>query len=301
MYKAIKLREKNIKAAGERVSVMFQRYEGTTWEERFLPRLTSKQVKALPKEKALVILPVGAVEQHGPHLPVYTDTLIGEATLTQTLERVRPDKEIWLLPPVSYGKSNAHIGLPGTISLSAGTLHAIMLDIAESLKASGFRKLLLFNTHGGNVDLLNTVSREIRIRTGMMVFYLSPSSLNVAEDLLSPEELEYGIHGGDYETSLVMSIKPDWVQKEFLVKELPDMYSYRFLTLEGKIRFAWKMADISATGIAGDATMATPEKGRIIQDRITAILSEALEELCDFEITDVRGTETAQQPAGSRP
>ncbi|MFB5677550.1 creatininase family protein [Paenibacillus terreus] len=277
---------------------MFQRYEGTAWEERFLPRLTSKQIKEMPKDKALVILPVGAVEQHGPHLPVYTDTLIGEATLTQTLEHVSPNKEIWLLPPVSYGKSNEHIGLPGTISLSANTLLAIMLDIAESLQASGFRKLLLFNTHGGNMDLLNTASREIRIRTGMMVFYLSPGSLKVAEDLISPEELEYGIHGGDYETSVVMSIKPDWVQNEFLAKELPDMSPYRFLTLEGKIRFGWKMADISATGIAGDATLATPGKGRTIQDRIAAILSEALEELCDFEITDLLKDKSVEHAAG---
>lgn len=277
---------------------MFLRYEGTAWEERFLPRLTSKQIKEMPKDKTLVILPVGAVEQHGPHLPIYTDTLIGEATLTQTLERVSLDKEIWLLPPVSYGKSNEHIGLPGTISLSANTLLAIMLDIAESLQASGFRKLLLFNTHGGNVDLLNTASREIRIRTGMMVFYLSPGSLKVAEDLISPEELEYGIHGGDYETSVVMSIKPDWVQDEFLAKEVPDMSPYRFLTLEGKIRFGWKMADISATGIAGDATLATPEKGRIIQDRIAAILAEALEELCDFEITDLLKSKPVEQAAG---
>ncbi|WP_042161060.1 creatininase family protein [Paenibacillus gorillae] len=279
---------------------MFQRYEGTAWEQRFLPRLTSKQVLELPKEKALVILPVGAVEQHGPHLPIYTDTLIGEATLTQTLERLNGESEVWLLPPVSYGKSNEHIGLPGTISLSATTLKGVIMDIADSLHASGFRRLLLFNTHGGNVDLLNLVSREIRIRTGMMVFYLSPGSLNVAEDLMSAEELEYGIHGGDYETSIVMSIKPDWVQTEFLVKDFPDMSKYRFLTLEGKIRFGWKMTDISVTGISGNATAATSEKGQIIQDRIAELLAKALDELCQFEITDVLGDSKAMQADGAR-
>ncbi|GGG69077.1 creatininase family protein [Paenibacillus radicis (ex Gao et al. 2016)] len=279
---------------------MFQRYEGTAWEQRFLPRLTSKQVRELPKEKALVILPVGAVEQHGPHLPIYTDTLIGEVTLTQTLERVSGDSEVWLLPPVSYGKSNEHTGLPGTISLSANTLKGVIMDIADSLHASGFRKLLLFNTHGGNIDLLNLVSREIRIRTGMMVFYLSPGSLDVAEDLMTAKELEYGIHGGDYETSIVMSVKPDWVQTEFLVKEFPDMSKYRFLTLEGKIRFGWKMADISVSGITGDATVATPEKGWIIQERIAELLSEALNELCQFEITDVLGGRPPQRANGDQ-
>ncbi|QHT61257.1 creatininase family protein [Paenibacillus lycopersici] len=267
---------------------MFMRYEGTAWEERFLPRLTSKQVKELPKEDALIVLPIGAIEQHGPHLPVMTDTLIGEATLTQALAKLPPEANVWLLPPVSYGKSNEHLGLPGTISLSAATLQGIVMDIAESLKLSGFGRLLLFNTHGGNVDLLNVVSREIRIRHGMTVFYLAPSSLGGAEGLIDPEELEYGIHGGDYETSIVKAIKPGWVQDEFLVREMPNVGDKRFLTLEGRIRFAWRMADISASGICGDATKATAAKGEIIQGRITDTLAEALVELCAFDVSDVR-------------
>ncbi|SFJ49644.1 creatinine amidohydrolase [Paenibacillus sp. UNC496MF] len=266
---------------------MFVRYEGTAWERRFLPRLTSKQVKELPKEDALVILPIGAVEQHGPHLPVLTDTLIGEATLTAALERLDADAPVWLLPPVPYGKSNEHLGLPGTISLSAATLQGVVLDIAESLKLSGFERLLLFNTHGGNVDLLNMVAREIRIRSGMTVFYLSPSSLGGAEGLIAEEELEYGIHGGDYETSLVKAIKPEWVLDEFAVKEVPEMAGFEFLTLEGKIRFAWRMADISASGIAGDATIATAEKGRLIMDRTAGTLAKALKELCTFKLADL--------------
>ncbi|MCC3372672.1 creatininase family protein [Cohnella sp. REN36] len=268
---------------------MFTRYEGVAWEERFLPRLTGKQIKELPKEKALVILPIGAVEQHGPHLPVMTDALIGEATLTQALEMLPTDAQVWLLPPIAYGKSNEHLGFPGTVSISASTLQGLVMDIAASLKLSGFGKLLLFNTHGGNVDLLNVVSREIRIAHDMTVFYLSPSSLGGAEGVIDPEELEYGIHGGDYETSIVMAIKPGWVQEQFLVSELPAMGGKKFLTLEGRIRFAWRMADISATGICGDATKATAAKGEIVQMRVTAILAEALAELCEFDIADVRG------------
>ncbi|MBD2843982.1 creatininase family protein [Paenibacillus sp. IB182496] len=267
---------------------MYRRNEGAAWESRFLPRLSSTQIAALPKEEALVILPIGAVEQHGPHLPVYTDTLIGEATLTQALEGLDPDQQVWLLPPVPYGKSNEHIGWAGTISLSAETLHAVVLDIAESVARSGFRRLLLFNTHGGNVDLLNVAAREIRIRTGLTVFYLFPGNLDAASDLMGQEELEYGIHGGDYETSIVMSVKPDWVRTEELPCEVPDMAKYKYLTLEGKIRFAWRMSDISDTGIAGDATKATAEKGRIIQSRIAAMLGEAMGELCRFEVGQVK-------------
>jgi creatinine amidohydrolase len=267
---------------------MFQRYEGNAWEQRFLPRLTRKQIHELPKEKALVILSLGAVEQHGTHLPVMTDALIGEATLTQALEKIEPDAGIWMIPPLSYGKSNEHLGYAGTISFSAATLQSVIMDIAESLKISGFRRLLLFNTHGGNMDVLNVVAREVRIKTGMMIFYLSPSSLNVAKDLISAEEREYGIHAGDYETSIVMSIKPGWVQGDLRTSEIPDMSRYEFLTLEGKIRFAWVMDDISSSGIAGDATKATPEKGKLIQERVTDILAKALVELSEFEIGDVR-------------
>lgn len=265
---------------------MFTRYEGIAWEKRFLPRLTRKQVAELPKEKALVILSIGAVEQHGDHMPVMTDALIGEATLTEAVEKTDPNEQIWVIPPISYGKSNEHIGIPGTISLSASTLTGLVTDIANSLKASGFRRLLLFNTHGGNMDLLNVISREVRISTGMMVFYLSPSSLDVASDLMSQEELEFGIHGGDYETSVLMHLKPDWVQEECRVREMPSMERFDYLTLESKIRFAWKMNDISASGILGDATAATAEKGRIIQERVTDILAKAFVELSHFEIDE---------------
>ncbi|MFD1953484.1 creatininase family protein [Paenibacillus thailandensis] len=265
---------------------MFTRYEGKAWEEKFLPRLTRKQVAELPKENALVILSIGAVEQHGDHMPVMTDALIGEATLTEAMEKVGPDEQIWVLPPISYGKSNEHIGIPGTISLSASTLAGLVTDIASSLKASGFRRLLLFNTHGGNMDLLNVIAREIRISSGMMVFYLAPSSLNVASDLMPAEELEFGIHGGDYETSVVMHLKPDWVQEEYRVKEMPGMERFDYLTLESKIRFAWKMNDVSASGILGDATAATAEKGKIIQERVTDILAKAFAELSRFEIDE---------------
>lgn len=267
---------------------MFNRYEGVAWEERFLPRLTRKQVSELPKEEALVILSVGAVEQHGDHMPVMTDSLIGEATLTQALEKVSPEHQIWVIPPISYGKSNEHLGIAGTISLSANTLHHVIMDIAESLKLSGFRRLLLLNTHGGNMDLLNVVSREIRIKTGLMVFYLMPGGMHNAKDLFTADELEYGIHGGDYETSIVMAIKPDWVQNEFAANEIPNMKVYDYLTMEGKIRFAWVMNDISASGIAGDATLATKEKGKLVMEQITDVLAKALVELSKFEITDVK-------------
>lgn len=266
---------------------MFSRYEGRAWEDKFLPRLTSKQIGELPKENALCILSLGAVEQHGYHLPVMTDALIGEATLTQTFEKIDSSEQIWMLPPIAYGKSNEHLGFAGTIALSAATLQSIVMDVAASLQRSGFRRLLLFNTHGGNMDMLNVIAREVRIATGLMVFYLAPHSLDAANDLMTAEEIEYGIHGGDYETSIVKAIKPGWVHDELAVSEMVDLSQYEQLTLEGRVRFAWVMSDISESGVAGDATKATADKGVLIQERITDFLAKAFVELSRFEISEL--------------
>lgn len=267
---------------------MFTRYEGSAFEKRFLPRLTFKEVEQLPKDNALVVLSIGAVEQHGYHLPLMTDALIGEAALVDALEQLPEDVPVWMIPPLSYGKSNEHIGFAGTLSLSSFTLQHVVMDIAKSLHASGFRKLLLFNTHGGNIDLLNLVAREIRIATGMTVFYLAPYQLDDFSDMLTAEEVKFGLHGGDYETSIVKSIKPDWVHDNLAVREIPDMSSYQYLTIEDSIRFAWITSDISKSGVLGDATTASLEKGNSIRERITKYLVQALEELCTFNVTDVK-------------
>jgi len=264
------------------------RYAGSAWEDRFLPRLTSLEMKELPKENALVVLPIGAVEQHGWHLPVMTDALIGEALLTRSIALLPNDAEVWMLPPIAYGKSNEHLDFFGTFSFAPETLLAVLRDIAASVRRNGFRRLLLFNSHGGNVDLLNVAARDIRAATGMMVFYVNPHSLDAAIDVVSEREREYGIHGGDIETSMVMAIKPDWVRTPFVTSELPEVADLEFLTLEGSIRFAWIMSDISHSGIAGDAAAATPEKGETLLRRSAEQLAKAMAEICKFEIRNVR-------------
>jgi len=264
------------------------RYEGDAFEKRFLARLTSEEVGKLRKDDALVILPIGAVEQHGPHLPVYTDTLIGEGVLKQAFELLDEEENIWVLPPMPYGKSTEHLGKAGTMTLSAATLQAVVMDIAKSVKASGFRRLLLFNTHGGNHDLLNMVSRDIRIETGMMVFRLNPSSPKTAA-LITEQEQKFGIHGGDVETSMVLAFKENWVHREKSPREfvqLPE--GTKHLYLKGTSYFAWIMDDISDSGIAGDATQATEEKGLEINQYVAESFVEALKEMRRFEIETVK-------------
>src|ERR1700761_7245277 len=112
--------------------------------------LNWKQLEALPRASTLLVLPTAAIEQHGYHLPLATDTLINNLLLGKALEKLPREMPVYALPPVCYGKSNEHIGFPGTLSVSAATFMAVIRDIGASISASGFKKLVLYNTHGGN-------------------------------------------------------------------------------------------------------------------------------------------------------
>ena len=257
------------------------------WQDYFLPRLATTDIQALDKEKGVVVLPIGAVEQHGPHLPVYTDTLIAEGMVTSIFEHFTPEDNIWLLPPVPYGKSNEHFGKPGVMTLSAQTLQQVILDIGKSVKASGFRRLVLFNTHGGNIDVLNMMAREIRIETGLMVFRMNAMDFKAElEDLYSTEELQYGIHGGDVETSMILAIEEGWVQMD---KAPVEYYSYNQpVDIKGGPYAAWLIDDLSASGISGEAALATKEKGSETIDRLGRKMAGTLQEISSFEMDSFR-------------
>ncbi|AJY74473.1 creatininase family protein [Paenibacillus beijingensis] len=263
------------------------RYTGNAYDRRFLPRLTTKEIEAMPKDEVLIVLPVGAIEQHGPHMPVYTDTLLGEALMAQAFEHLPEEAPIWLLPSVNYGKSTEHAAYPGTITLSAQTLMMVLQDIAASLARSGFKKLLLFNTHGGNADLLGMMAREIRIATGLAVYRLDPGSVRYSDSFTDDDEKASGIHAGDVETSLVMAVCPDWVHPELALREMPQFPQSPSFSFRSK-SFAWIMSDISRSGIAGDATKANPERGKEMLEKAGPLLAEALMEIAAFDMRSLQ-------------
>lgn len=272
---------------------MNRRYSGGVWEERFLPRLSSTQIKNLQKRDSLVILPIGAVEQHGPHLPVFTDTLLAETVLEESLKYVPSDSNIWFLPSMPYGKSNEHLGRAGTFSLSSSTLQSVILDIGRSLKQSGFRRLLLFNAHGGNNDLLNLIAREVRLETDLMVFRLNVGGLALDEKFLDEKERLLGIHGGDYETSLIMASYPNWVREE-LPTEYPRLLQESTYLRFQKSNFAWTIDDVSASGILGNAKTASAEKGRSIYEHHRKQVAEMLVDMMNFEIDSLTDKESIE-------
>ncbi|MCM3785649.1 creatininase family protein [Neobacillus mesonae] len=261
---------------------MTTRYQGIAYDQLFLPRLTGPEIGELAKTDAMLILPIGAMEQHGPHLPVFTDTLIGEGMLTEAFKHLTPEDNIWLLPHLPYGKSNEHAGWSGTVTLSAVTLIAVLMDVAESLAKTGFSRLVLFNTHGGNVDALNLAARDIREKTGMMVFRLDGGGLDNDKELLLPEERMYGIHAGDSETSMIMHLQSEWVHWDLLPNEFPPVTPEMKLQFSNK-RFAWLMKDLSVSGVCGNAQLATSEKGETLLSSAGRNAAELFKLMQQFE------------------
>ncbi|HEY9618346.1 MAG TPA: creatininase family protein [Microcoleaceae cyanobacterium] len=241
--------------------------------DRFFAYLAWSDIQAMPdKENVVIIQPVGAIEQHGPHLPLVVDAAIGVAVLGKAFEQLAPEIPAYALPSLDYGKSNEHWHFPGTITLSSQTLISILMEVGESIYRAGFRKLVLMNSHGGQPQIIEIVARDLHQRyADFVVFPLFTWRVpNIAADLLTPKEREFGIHAGDAETSLLLSILPDQVQIEQAVAEYPPpLPEASLLSLEGKLPFAWMTRDISQSGVIGDPTTATKEKG----DRILASLA----------------------------
>ncbi|MEM8638419.1 MAG: creatininase family protein [Cyanobacteria bacterium P01_G01_bin.54] len=254
--------------------------------ERFFAYLTWPEIDQLPDRANTVILqPMGAIEQHGPHLPLIVDAAIATGVVGQALGQLAPDIPAYALPPLYYGKSNEHIVFPGTITLSATTLLPVIQELAESLYRAGFRKLVFVNGHGGQPQLLEIAARDLHQHHPD--FWLFPLFVwNVPHNgatLLTAYELEHGIHAGDAETSLMLTLLPEQVKPAKAVREYPPQTSNtQLLSLEGKLPFAWTTDELSRSGVIGDATAATVEKG----DRLLASLAQGwvqvIEEIYHF-------------------
>jgi len=249
-----------------------------SYRDRYLPALTRRQIGALPdKAWAPVILAVGAIEQHGPHLPVAVDSLLGQAWLSLTLARLPADVSCYVAPPITIGKSNEHTGFPGTLFISRDTLRAQILAIARQLHAWGFRSLLVINTHGGNVPVLVPTLREIRSLHGMRTGILSSGGVPD----LAPQEATFGIHAGEVETSWLLAAAPQHVDMAKAVCEYPAR-----LDEPGEVRpvmapalVAWVAKDLSASGVMGNAPLATAEKGERWLERGAAAYAAGIAEV----------------------
>ena len=257
--------------------------------KRFFPYLSWTDIRAMPdKENVVLIQPVGAIEQHGPHLPLIVDAAIGVAVLGSALSKLDSSIPAYALPSLYYGKSNEHWHFPGTITISAQTLSATLTEVAESVYRAGFRKLVLMNSHGGQPQVIEIAARDLHVKyDDFLVFPLFTWRVpNIAGELLTSNEKQLGIHAGDAETSVMLSILPEQVKMEAAVKEYPTgLPEDSLLTMEGKLPFAWTTRDLSQSGVLGDPTVATKEKG----DRI-------LESVADGWVRVIKDVYAFRQP-----
>ena len=241
--------------------------------DRFFPYLTWTDIQAMPdKENVVIVQPIGAIEQHGPHLPLVVDAAISVAVLGKAFSQLDASIPAYALPCLNYGKSNEHWHFPGTITLSAQTMLAVLTEVAESIYRSGFRKLVLMNSHGGQPQIMEIVARDLHQKyEDFIVFPLFTWKVpNLPIELITPKELAIGIHAGDAETSLLLSILPNQVKMDRAVAEYTlDEPRSGLLSMEGALPFAWTTRDLSKSGVLGDPLPATKEKG----DRLLVALA----------------------------
>jgi len=251
--------------------------------------LTSAEFRALDPESAIAVLPVAAVEQHGPHLPVLTDTAIADGMLA-TLRRMLPSElRVLVMPTQAYGKSNEHLLSPGTVTLPATTLIDVLIEIGASIARAGLRKVVLMNSHGGNSEVLGIVARELRVRHGMLCVATHWRRFGLPAGMYSPIDDKYGIHAGDIETSLMLHFRPDLVRmdkaKNFISNAMAMEQDYTHLRPIGTHAFAWIAPDLNADGAVGDASSATAEKGKATAEHQAEGFIALLRDMTAFPLT----------------
>jgi len=210
-------------------------------------------------DRTIAILPLAAIEQHGPHLPVGTDTIIAEGMLAQLRADLPEDLDIRILPVQAVGKSNEHLFAPGTLTLDAEAALRCWIEIGLSVARTGLRKIVIVTSHGGNNDLMGVVTRELRVRANMLAVKCSWGSFGLPGGLYSDFEVAHGLHGGDVETSLVLAFAPQTVDmaraERFALSETP-------IPPVGPVSYGWIASDLNPAGVVGDAHLASADKGR---------------------------------------
>jgi creatinine amidohydrolase len=228
--------------------------------------LSRAQFAALDRSRTIVVLPVGAIEQHGPHLPVSVDRDLAEEVMKRSLGHLPTDLPVLALPGFGYGKSNEHGAIPGTISLSAETLLHLLGDIGASLARTGFRRLVLLNAHGGNTPVLDIAARDLKVAHGLRTATCNWYNFNEADRHGDTRENTFGIHAGLIETSAMLALKPDRVAMEKAAdfgNAAEDWQAeFRHVGLTpGRARPGWTIEDLSEAGACGNAAAATAELG----------------------------------------
>ncbi len=218
------------------------------------------EFRSIDALRTVAVLPTAAVEQHGPHLPVGTDAMIARGMLSEVRARLPGDMDVRILPVQSVGKSNEHQWAAGTLTLTAETALRAWTEIGLSVARAGVKKMAVVNSHGGNLDLVSILARELRVQAGMFVVKCQWNSFGHPEGLFSDRERAIGIHGGDVETSLMLHFCPQCVAMDE-ARDFRSTAETDTIPPTGQISYGWIARDLGPDGVAGNAAAATAEKG----------------------------------------
>jgi creatinine amidohydrolase len=259
---------------------------------RFWAEMTWRDFQSPEIADAIAVLPVAAVEQHGPHLPLGVDLMLMEGYIERVVERLPDELPVLFLPVQPVGVSTEHENFPGTLSLSAASLLNILSEISASVARAGVRKLVLLNSHGGNVPLLDMAAQELRAKHGVLAVKATWHRFGYPDGLFSEDELKHGIHAGDVETSLMLNFRPDLVRDEerenFASAAEAIEADFTWLRTGRPTGFGWMSQDLSASGAMGNAAQATAEKGEASADYGVTAFIELLQDVEAFDLARLR-------------
>ena len=273
----------------------------STWRE--WRHLSSPDIAHLAPE-AVAVLPLAAIEQHGPHLPVSVDEDLIHGVMQRAAQAWDGPQIVLQLPTMSVGFSPEHLGFAGTLSLSSSTLIRLWTEVAESVHASGVRKLLLFNSHGGQTAAMDLVARDLRQRLGMLVVSSSWFQLPMDDALaeVSAHEQRFGVHAGQVETAMMLALARPGVNmahaarfassSEARAKALPVLGNGH------SAKLAWMTRDLNPAGAVGDAASATPELGERLLAASACGLVQLLRDLHATNPVTTRPDEVPKRAAG---
>ena len=249
-----------------------------------LDELSGPGVGRSLSSESVIVLPLGAVEQHGPHLPLNTDYVVAESVSREVVARVGSECDTWLLPTLPFTKSNEHAWAAGTMWLSASTLMAVLDDIGRSIAATPARRLLFINGHGGNSSLVAMANRELRLKHGLMTFLAHPHVPADQGGSSGAGELGMGVHGGMDETSMMLHLRPDLVDMTLARRSVPDRLAENtHVRFGGSVSFGWLSNDFAPDGVIGDPTGATPEAGAAMFETSVGVLCDVVREVSRFD------------------
>lgn len=254
--------------------------------------LSADDFRALDAAAAIALLPIGATEQHGPHLPLAVDSLLVETVLSRVLRELAGTPPVLILPTLAVGKSNEHLAFRGTLTLSAETLLRVLMELGECVARAGVRKLVLFNGHGGNTAVLDIAARDLRVRHGLLTIACAWYQFTGPAGVLGAREDAHGLHAGQAETSAVLAVRPDLVAmdkaRDFASEGERWAEAYHTIGLgQRPARPGWMIDDLNPDGACGNAAAATAETGERLLAQAAQNVAGFLRELAGMPVRPV--------------